>query len=57
MLGLGKVHGDYSTYNLLYWQDKVIIIDVPQMVNIEENPNAKELLERDVRRFVHRLEN
>ena len=49
MLGLGKVHGDYSTYNLLYWQDKVIIIDVPQMVNIEENPNARELLERDVR--------
>ena len=48
MLELGKVHGDYSTYNLLYWQDKVIIIDVPQMVNIEENRNAKTLLERDV---------
>jgi RIO kinase 1 len=48
ILELGKVHGDYSTYNLLYWQDKVMVIDVPQMVNIEENPNAKELLERDV---------
>ncbi len=49
MLTLGKVHGDYSTYNLLYWQEKVIIIDVPQMVNIEENKSAKELLGRDVR--------
>jgi RIO kinase 1 len=49
MLELGKVHGDYSTYNLLYWQDKVIVIDVPQMVNVEANKNARELLERDVR--------
>ncbi len=49
MLELGKVHGDYSTYNLLYWQGKVIIIDVPQMVNIQENPNVQEILERDVR--------
>ncbi len=49
ILGLGKVHGDYSTYNLLYWQDQVIVIDVPQMVDIETNKNAKELLERDVR--------
>lgn len=49
ILELGKVHGDFSTYNLLYWQEKTIVIDVPQMVNVEENRNAKELLERDVR--------
>jgi RIO kinase 1 len=49
IVALGKVHGDYSTYNLLYWQGKVIVIDVPQMVDIETNRNAKELLERDVR--------
>ncbi|MGL4610081.1 MAG: RIO1 family regulatory kinase/ATPase [Trueperaceae bacterium] len=49
MLQLGKVHGDFSTYNLLYWQNKVIVIDVPQMVDVETNKNAKELLERDVR--------
>jgi RIO kinase 1 len=49
MLELGKVHGDYSTYNLLYHQDKVIVIDVPQMVNVAENYNARELLERDIR--------
>lgn len=49
IISLGKIHGDYSTYNLLYWQGKVIVIDVPQMVDIETNKNAKELLERDVR--------
>lgn len=49
IVGLGKVHGDYSTYNLLYWQHKVFVIDVPQMVTIEENKYAQELLERDVR--------
>lgn len=49
MLELGKVHGDYSTYNLLYWQENVMVIDVPQMVNVEENPNSRELLERDIR--------
>ena len=48
LLKLGKVHGDYSTYNLLWWQDKVIAIDFPQMINIEENPDAMLLLERDV---------
>ncbi len=45
---LGKVHGDYSTYNLLWWQDKIIVIDFPQTLDIKENPNAFMLLERDV---------
>lgn len=45
---LGKVHGDFSAYNLLWWEGKVIIIDVPQMVDVNENKNAGLLLERDV---------
>ncbi len=45
---MGKVHGDYSTYNLLWWQGKVYVIDFPQMGDIKENPNAMMLLERDV---------
>ncbi len=45
---LGKVHSDYSAYNLLWWQGKVYVIDVPQMVELEKNRHAKELLERDV---------
>lgn len=49
MLKLGKIHGDYSTYNLLWWQDQVYVIDFPQVVNISDNPAAMSLLERDVR--------
>ncbi|MEX2541482.1 MAG: RIO1 family regulatory kinase/ATPase [Trueperaceae bacterium] len=45
---LGKVHGDLSTYNLLWWQEKVVVIDFPQMVDLTENPDALKLLERDV---------
>ena len=48
LLRLGKVHGDFSAYNLLWWQGRVIIIDVPQMVEVRENPSAAELLQRDV---------
>ena len=48
LLKLGKVHGDYSAYNLLWWGGRVIVIDVPQMVDIAENKHAAELLERDV---------
>lgn len=48
MLKLGMVHGDYSAFNLLYWQEKIYVIDVPQMVNIKENKQYRELLKRDV---------
>lgn len=48
MLSLGKVHGDYSTFNLLWWAEKVVVIDFPQMVEWDKNPLAKEILERDV---------
>lgn len=47
-LELGKVHGDFSTYNLLWWQGRVVAIDFPQVVSIEENSHAGMLLERDV---------
>lgn len=49
LLRLGKVHGDYSSYNLLWWQGRLVVIDFPQMVNIQENRQAQALLERDVR--------
>lgn len=48
LLKLGKVHGDYSTYNLLWWQGRVVAIDFPQMVDISDNKDAWELLQRDV---------
>ena len=49
LLKLGKVHGDFSAYNLLWWEGRVIVIDVPQMVEVAENREAAALLERDVR--------
>lgn len=50
MLAHHLVHGDLSAFNILYWNDTVTIIDFPQVVNARVNPNARMLLERDVRR-------
>lgn len=47
MLKLGRVHSDYSTFNLLWWKDKVIVIDFPQAVEIKDNPSSWILLRRD----------
>ena len=46
LLKLGLVHGDYSTYNLLWWEGSVMMIDFPQ-VSDQTNPNFQSLLRRD----------
>ncbi|WP_104991517.1 RIO1 family regulatory kinase/ATPase [Deinococcus sp. NW-56] len=46
MLRLGYAHGDYSTYNLLWWENTVTIIDFPQLTT-RTNPNFRDLLARD----------
>ncbi|MEF2278923.1 RIO1 family regulatory kinase/ATPase [Deinococcus sp. YIM 134068] len=46
LLRLGYAHGDYSTYNLLWWENTVIIIDFPQLTT-RQNPNFGDLLRRD----------
>ena len=46
LLRLGLVHGDYSTYNLLWWEGSVMMIDFPQ-VSDQTNPNFQSLLRRD----------
>ncbi|GHF40040.1 RIO kinase 1 [Deinococcus metalli] len=51
LLRLGFVHGDYSTYNLLWWENTVTIIDFPQLVT-RQNPNFRDLLTRDVHSLV-----
>lgn len=38
MLAHGKVHGDYSTFNLLWWEGKAAVIDFPQVVEWDKNP-------------------
>jgi RIO kinase 1 len=44
----GRVHGDYSTFNLLWHDEKVVVIDFPQVMEIRHNRNAYAFLERDV---------
>lgn len=45
----GLAHGDLSPYNLLVHHGRVVVIDVPQVVDVVGNPNGMELLERDCR--------
>jgi RIO kinase 1 len=52
LLGIGLVHGDLSAYNVLYWDDQATVIDFPQVISIEGNPQARELLKRDLTRIV-----
>lgn len=47
---LGIVHGDYSAFNLLWWQGEVYVIDLPQAVP-RHHPEAAALLRRDVERL------
>jgi RIO kinase 1 len=42
------VHADLSPYNVLYWDGRATIIDLPQAVDPRTNPNAQDLLTRDV---------
>lgn len=44
----GRVHGDYSTFNILWHKEKAVIIDFPQVMELKNNPNARAFLERDV---------
>jgi RIO kinase 1 len=44
----GRVHGDYSTFNVLWHNEKAVVIDFPQVIEFRNNPNAGALLERDV---------
>ncbi len=40
------VHGDFSTYNLLWWQGAIVVIDLPQAVEADHR-EARTLLARD----------
>ncbi len=45
----GRVHGDYSTFNILWHNGQAFVIDFPQVLEFKHNPNAHAFLERDVR--------
>lgn len=44
----GWVHADLSAYNLLWWQDRLWVIDVPQAVDLAHATQGYELLHRDI---------
>ena len=46
------VHCDLSAYNMLWWRERLVIIDFPQAVDAFSNPQAPDLLHRDLR-IVH----
>ena len=55
MAHLGFTHGDLSAYNLLVHDGRLVVIDLPQIVDVVANPQgrqfltARRLLERGVR--------
>ena len=49
MAGFGLAHGDLSPFNILATEDRIVIIDLPQAVDIVANPQGMEFLARDCR--------
>jgi RIO kinase 1 len=43
----GYAHGDLSAYNLLVHRDRLVMIDLPQVVDLAANPQGPEFLRRD----------
>ena len=44
----GFAHGDLSAYNLLVHEGRVVVIDLPQIVDLAAKPTGLEFLHRDV---------
>lgn len=56
-LACDRVHGDLSAFNVLWHRGRVFVIDFPQAADARTNPNASELLRRDLcnlARYFHR---
>jgi RIO kinase 1 len=45
----GLTHGDLSAFNLLATEDRIVLIDLPQAVDIVSNPSGMDYLARDCR--------
>lgn len=48
LIGEGLAHGDLSPFNLLVHRGRLVLIDLPQVVDIVSNPQGREFLARDV---------
>ncbi|HET7236989.1 MAG TPA: RIO1 family regulatory kinase/ATPase [Actinomycetota bacterium] len=44
------IHGDLSAYNVLVWDGRAVVIDLPQAVDPRKNRHAEAMLQRDVAR-------
>jgi RIO kinase 1 len=51
MLKHGRIHGDLSAYNILYWNGDITLIDFPQVVLPDSNPSSWNIFLRDVTRI------
>ena len=47
-LEAGIVHADLSSYNVLWWDDRLWFIDFPQAVDLARSQHGTELLHRDI---------
>ncbi|HET6146983.1 MAG TPA: RIO1 family regulatory kinase/ATPase [Polyangia bacterium] len=55
LLGSGRIHGDLSAYNVLLAAKGPTIIDMPQVVEVAGNNNARQILRRDLRTVTEHL--
>ena len=47
LAAMGFAHGDLSAFNLLVHRDRLVMIDLPQIVDVIANPRGAEFLTRD----------
>jgi RIO kinase 1 len=48
MVAEGIAHADLSAFNLLWWDGRLVVIDLPQAVDVAANPQGLDFLHRDV---------
>ena len=48
MARAGYTHGDLSAYNILVHHGRLVLIDLPQIVDLAANPHSDGYLTRDV---------